>query len=412
MRKSLVLAAILCAVCSPACGGAASEAITGEQSSALGGDPRTPAPTANPVPCCSDRIEPSTPRGPAVPAPPAASLYGTITGYAGFPESFGHNDLTPQTSFARPTLIASTPTGLTWVIDMDETGPFESRIRLIRNTRGAVPGPHVETIRQPDANDYYVPGMAGIQGVAVDPANDDLVLAMPSRLLKLSVGGQISIFVGSFAGFNDGSTDPRFRRAAGLAYDAQGNLFVADTTNHAIRKVTPAGYVSTVAHDTSALPFSPESLAIDRRDGSLYATSGHAVYRVVPGATAATGTVAIYAGSPTTGGYRDDIAGSALFYEPKGLAVDRSGNVYVADKGTAHVRKIIPSSIPSPPPAKFPMSMLARVETVSVQPFSSGITFDGYGPDDAVIDSPWGLSFWGDALVMSDAVRGTIRVLH
>lgn len=435
MRTSLVLLLALTPLGSTACGGLLDGGdVTDEQSSALRGDPMLPLPlppTANPVPV--GRLEKPPVRVPGEVIPPAvtppASLYGTITSYAGFPGQTDHSDGPVQTSFGHPTWIASTPAGLTWVVDLDDeldvyADQYKSRIRLIRDTRSGAAGPHVQTILV--QTDYTI-DVNGIGGMAVDPATGDLFVSQTRyhTINKITTAGAVSLIAGfnaygatwgtlQAAYYADSPLDSlgvahpfqaRFNGPAGLARDAQGNLFVADTNNHAIRKITPAGVVSTVARDTSASPLAPSSLAVDGRDGSLYTTSGHAVYHVLPGASAATGQIVLHAGNPTTGGYSDTIATSSLFNEPKGLAVDRSGNVYVADKGTAHIRKIVPSN--------GSVSSVAMVETVSFHPYSYQPTFDGYGPDDdTFLGAPWGLSFWNDALVMSDAARGTVRVLH
>src|SRR5438132_1997851 len=69
---------------------------------------------------------------------------------------------------------------------------------------------------------------------------------------KVSSGSIIStvVGIGGLAGFNDGSFSTRLNNPMGVAVDATGNLFIADTLNHRIRKATPAGFVSTVVGTT------------------------------------------------------------------------------------------------------------------------------------------------------------------
>lgn len=436
MRTSVVLALI--ALGSTACNGLVGADTTGEQSSALRGDPMfplplPPQPTVTPIATGPIPIEtpPRSPREIVKPAP--ASLYGTITGYAGLAGTFGHDNGPVQTSFGHPKFLATARAGLTWVVDLDDEVDEYGRhakscLRLIQDTGRGVANPaHVQTVAA--SAGYIDPDTVG--GVAVDPSTGDLFVssADPRQpvVLKVTLAGVVSVIAGynppsvyypNFpsaplvppAYFQDSPIDAnglahpfeaRFNGPAGIARDAQGNLFVADTKNHAIRKITTDGAVSTVATDASV---SPISLAIDGRDGSLYTTSGHAVYHVVPGATAAAGQMNLWAGNPAIPGYQDTLAQLSTFRSPQGLAVDRSGNVYVADTGNAKIRKIVP--------ADGSLFSMTTVTTISFQRFSTQFTFDGYGPDDDVLQAPAALSFWGDALVMSDTTRGTVRVLY
>ena len=424
MRTSLVLVLALTTLGTTACSGSLDGAdASSEQSSALRGDPMLPLPlppTANPV-LAGGPIKIEIPPHGQPHALPPASLYGTITGYAGFPASYGHSDGPVQTSFGHPKLVATAADGLTWVVDLDDAVDEYGRhskscLRLIRDTGHGVANPlHVQTFAASGA--YVDPNSIG--GVAVDPATGDLFASIADvwghSIVKITLAGVATTVagyrstpgVGQYlppAYFADSPIDAagvahpfdaRFDGPAGIARDAQGNLFVADTNNHAIRKITPAGAVSTVAQDASV---SPGALAIDSRDGSLYTTSGHAVYHVVPG------QISLWAGNPTTAGIQDSIVQLSYFNAPQGLAVDRSGNVYVADTGNAKMRKIVP--------ADGSLFSMPTVVTISFQPYSQQVTFDGYGPDEAVLQAPSSLSFWGDALVMSDATRGTVRVLH
>lgn len=437
MRTSLVLALALTTALSTACGGALeADDATGSQSSALL-DPRVPLePQPNPKPCCTFIPTTRTPGEIIPPAPPPpASLHGTITSYAGFGGHYGHDNGPVQTSFTGPSFVASTPSGFTWVVDIDGD-PTNSCIRLIQNTRpsgAAAGGKHVQTFLQQNGYGFDV---NAISGVTVDPTNGDLFMTADNGVYRLAANGDFNQFSG-YHGYGAGASTPppagyadsfrfntRFNGPAGIVRDAQGNLFVADTNNHAIRKLTwsvdpsglPLATVTTVARDTSAAAFSPTSLAIDERDGSLYAVSGQAVYHVILGAPvanpqAAVGTVNLHAGSPTTWGFADTSAtggfgyASGLFNTPKGIAVDRSGNVYVADLGNKLIRKITSNGTKTSP---------VTVETVAFHALlPAQVTFDGYGPDDdAALMAPFGLSFWNDALVMTDGVRGNVRILH
>jgi sugar lactone lactonase YvrE len=179
-----------------------------------------------------------------------------------------------------------------------------------------------------------------------------------------------------------------------LAIDAYGNLYVADTGNHAIRKVAPNGDVSTIASGASLSPsFDPKHLAV-APNGTIYATSAHALYRITQG------SIACVAGAPATAGFSDGALGQSAFREPKGVAVDRLGDVYVADSGNHAIRKLVVAT--------------GLVHTIASQPPFDPTRgfFDTYGPHESVIDKPTSPSFWGDRLVFGDEGRLTIRTLN
>lgn len=171
----------------------------------------------------------------------------------------------------------------------------------------------------------------------------------------------ISTFAGNgTAGYvNGAATSALFNGPTGLAIDTAGNLYVVDKGNNVIRKITPAGVVSTFAGNgtagyidgsaTSAEFNQPSGLAIDSA-GNLYVVdaNNHVVRKITP-----SGTVSTFAGNGAAG-YVDGAAASAefnLFSGAGGMAIDTSNNVYVADAhvsgGSMSTRKITPSGMVS-----------------------------------------------------------------
>jgi len=135
--------------------------------------------------------------------------------------------------------------------------------------------------------------------------------------------------------------DARFSNPSGAVTDGSGNIFVVDRSNHRIRKITPAGVVTTFAGAGLDAPFEfPSGIAIDSK-GNLYVADefNHCI-RMIPTVGASAGVVSTFAGIDQDAGLVDDTALNAKFHYPRGVAVDASDNVYVADKDNHRIRKI------------------------------------------------------------------------
>ncbi|HEY1716827.1 MAG TPA: LamG-like jellyroll fold domain-containing protein [Verrucomicrobiae bacterium] len=156
---------------------------------------------------------------------------------------------------------------------------------------------------------------------------------------------------GSAAGSSDGAGDgARFNGPYGIASDTNGNLYVADSGNDTIRKITSAGVVTTLAGlagysgsadgaNSSARFNQPYGIAVDGF-GNLYVADSmnSTIRKVTP-----TGVVSTIAGLAGNGGTADGTNGAARFNNPFGIAIDdNNGNLYVADEGNDTIRKITP----------------------------------------------------------------------
>ena len=160
------------------------------------------------------------------------------------------------------------------------------------------------------------------------------------RIYRITTAGVATILAGSEDGFADGrGEDARFSTPSGLTLDGEGNLYVADTGNDAIRRISPDGTVSTVAGSDAGLN-GPVGIAVDARGRLIVADTYND--RIVAIEHDGTVTPLAGAGSP---GFED--GAHAMFHTPCGVAVDASGKVYVADTGNGALRVITPDGIVS-----------------------------------------------------------------
>lgn len=160
----------------------------------------------------------------------------------------------------------------------------------------------------------------------------------------ISPEGDVRTLAGDLDGFADGpARDARFRSPRGLAVDPQGNVFVADSGNHRIRKISPNGDVTTLAGGWSGFKdgpaaeaqfLNPSDVALDSTGNLYVADSGNHRIRLL----AADGTVSTLAGGAA--GNLDGQASQARFSGPAALARDGQGALFIVDSGNGAIRKL------------------------------------------------------------------------
>ena len=260
------------------------------------------------------------------------------SGLSGFADGAGTG-----ATFTQPAGIALDSAGNLFVADT-----IDSRIRKV------TPGGVVTTVAGSSLGfadgaatsaQFYWP-----TGVAVDRSGNVAITESGHRTIRLlSSSGTVTTLAGG-SGILDGNvTSSRFKGPAGLTFDLSGNLYVADRFNYAIRKISPAGAVTTLAGGdigsadgtgSGAQFWGPTGLAIDQVS-NLYAcdSRNNSIRRITPN-----GTVTTLAGN-SAGGYSDGVGTAARFSDPEGLTVDSAGNLYVADTGNNRIRKVTPSGV-------------------------------------------------------------------
>jgi sugar lactone lactonase YvrE len=198
-------------------------------------------------------------------------------------------------------------------------------------------------------------------GVAADSAGNLYVADTDNHTIrKITAGGVVSTLAGAagVSGSADGTNGSAlFSQPQGLAVDGAGNLYVADTGNYTIRKITPAGVVTTLAGSagtsgtndgtgSSARFYEPEGVAVTSDGSLIYVadTWNHTIRQITPG-----GVVTTLAGTAGSSGTNDGTGGSAQFNQPTGLAVDGAGNVYVGDTGNQTIRKVTAGGVVTTP---------------------------------------------------------------
>jgi len=183
-------------------------------------------------------------------------------------------------------------------------------------------------------------------GVTTDSSDNIYVAeAGGNKIRKITPAGVVTTFAGSTYGFADGTgTAAKFDGPYGVTTDTSDNIYVADTNNHKIRKITPAGVVTTLAGSTSgstdgtgidAMFKYPNGVTVDN-SGNIYVadTYNNRIRKITPA-----GVVTTLAGSSS--GFADGTGTDAMFASPYGITIDSSGDIFVADAGNNKIRKII-----------------------------------------------------------------------
>jgi sugar lactone lactonase YvrE len=279
---------------------------------------------------------------------------GNVSTLAGTSNAPGAEDgIGAQARFSQPDGIAVDSAGNVFVSDRRNNNIRKiSSSAVVTTLAGTVPQSG-STDGIGDQARFSVP-----DGIAIDASGNALVADRGNEVIrKISPDGQVTTLAGTpdATGNSDGTgNSAAFDSPSDVAVDPAGNTYVADNDNNTIRKISPAGEVTTLAGapgesgnvdgvGINARFDDPEGIAVDAA-GNVYVadTDNNTIRKITPA-----GLVTTLAGSPDETGSADGTGVNARFDEPDGIAVDAAGNVYVADTDNSTIRKITPQGIVS-----------------------------------------------------------------
>ena len=249
------------------------------------------------------------------------------------------------------------------------------------------------------------------EGVAVDSAGNVYVADTGNDTIRMiTPAGKVTTLAGSpgQAGSADGTgPNAQFNEPEGVAVDSVGDIYVADTGNDTIRMMMPGSQYSTMTWGTAGKPGSadgpgidalfnrPEGVAVDSAGNVYVADTGNDTIRKITASAMMVGMTTTLAGSPDQAGSADGTGSATRFDSPEGVAVDSAGNVYVADTGNDTIRMIMSGSM---------------VMTLAGTAGQSG-SADGTGSA-ALFNDPRGVAVDGeDNVYVADTGNDTIRKL-
>ncbi len=331
----------------------------------------------------------------SLPSPAQFTSISTLAGYGG---NGSQNAVGSSARFFQPQGVAGDASGNLYVADT-----LNHTIRKIA----------------PDGTVTNLAGLAGVNGsadgqgsaarfnqpfgIAVDTAGTVYVGDFGNNTIrKITPAGLVSTLAGlaGTRGTNNGSgTNALFNQPAGVAVDTAFNVYVADYGNSVIRKITAVGAVSTLAGTpgvtgtnngagAGAQFYQPLGVAVDVAVNVYVAdTANHAIRKIN-----VAGTVSTLAGVPGTFGNADGPVGTGQFYQPQGIAVDSSGNIYVADTFNNTIRKV---------------TSAGATATIAGQAAAFGAA-DGTNTT-ARFWAPIGVAVSATNIIIADSGNGTIR---
>ncbi len=258
---------------------------------------------------------------------------GIITTVAGGGDSIGDGGQATAALLRWPTAMALDSSGNLFIADTEN-----HRVRRVEEDTGIITTVAGGSTQVGDGGTAVTAQLNRPSGVAIDLSNG-LIIAdqMNDRVRRVDLdSGQITTVAGNgtagFAGDGGPAAEAQLNRPSSVAVDGSGNIFIADRWNNRVRRVdATTGVITTVA-----VASNPQGVALDR-SGNLFFVDGSRVRRL----DADTGLISTVAGALNRGFSGDDgPATSAQLNGPQGLAVDGSGNLFIADFANNRIRRV------------------------------------------------------------------------
>lgn len=286
----------------------------------------------------------ATPSPPHIFSPSITTLAGQV-GISGYVDGPG-----AQAQFHMPNNVAVDRNGNVYVADTANNIIRKIATNGVVSTFAGVAGEHGSVDGAGSVARFWTPFGIAVDGIGnvyvADTGNNTIrEIGSPAGIV-LTVAG-----LAGHAGSDDGLLgNARFRNPWNVAVDKTGNVFVADMSNNTIRKIARDDRVTTLAGQpgksgsadgpgNEALFNDPFAVAVDSAGNVYVSDSGNNTVRKITSG----GVVTTLAGLPGHTGDADGNGNDARFSNPQGLVVDTAGNIYVADTGNSLVRKITPT---------------------------------------------------------------------
>ena len=277
---------------------------------------------------------------------------GVVTTLAGTAGVYGSDDGTGAAAqFGEPRGVTVDNTGNVYVADFNSDAIRKITPAGVVTTLAGTAGVRGSDDGTGAAARFYFPS-----GVTVDSTGNVYVADTYNYTIrKITPAGVVTTLAGTagVSGSDDGTgAAARFYDPSGVTVDSAGNVYVADTNNTTIRKITPAGVVTTLAGTAgvygsdngigAAARFAFTSGVTVDSIGNVYAADSHnhTIRMITPA-----GVVTTLAGTARAEGSHDGTGAAARFYFPSGVTVDSTGNVYMADTYNYTIRKITPAGV-------------------------------------------------------------------
>ena len=277
-------------------------------------------------------------------------------------------------------------------------------------------------IEDGDVASFHMP-----MGLAVLPGGDIVVADTYNNLIRLiDADGVTETFAGAIFEFfplgahRDGELmEAALHRPVSLAVCQDGRIYIADSANSSIRVIVGGGVYTLVSWGEpgfadgprgEASMNSPLAIAVGP-SGYIYVadTLNHVIRRVSP-----TGDTETIAGTPGEYGYENGNADTALFDSPAGIVVADDGRIFVADKGN-HVIRVIENGEVRTFAGKFTLEELDEDDLQEPDEYEfEAAAIGGFNDGEAayaLFNHPRGLALWGDYLIVADSANHSIRLI-